>query len=125
MQVENDYDNEVYNGDIGYIEDIEPDWVVEKAQRGEVVRYVASCKRVGDELVASVKPTVLPHTNPLANTMDIDNCLIIKLKSGSFTVIGKGAGRWPTTEAVIADLLDIKRDLQRETESIQEEEVCA
>jgi exodeoxyribonuclease V alpha subunit len=25
MQVENDYDKEVYNGDIGYIEDIEPD----------------------------------------------------------------------------------------------------
>jgi hypothetical protein len=25
MQVENDYDKEVYNGDIGYVEDVEPD----------------------------------------------------------------------------------------------------
>jgi len=109
------------------LEEVDPDWVVDKAQRGEVVRFVASCKRVDNELVASVKPTVLPHTNPLANTRDIDNCLIIKLKSGaSFTVTGKGAGRWPTTEAVIADLLDIRRDLQRENESIEEEEeVCA
>jgi exodeoxyribonuclease V alpha subunit len=25
MQIENDYDKEVYNGDIGYIEDVDPD----------------------------------------------------------------------------------------------------
>jgi exodeoxyribonuclease V alpha subunit len=25
MQIENDYDKEVYNGDIGYVEDVEPD----------------------------------------------------------------------------------------------------
>ena len=25
MQIENDYDKEVYNGDIGYIDDVEPD----------------------------------------------------------------------------------------------------
>jgi exodeoxyribonuclease V alpha subunit len=25
MQIENDYDKEVYNGDIGYVQDVEPD----------------------------------------------------------------------------------------------------
>jgi exodeoxyribonuclease V alpha subunit len=25
MQIENDYDKEVYNGDIGYVTDVEPD----------------------------------------------------------------------------------------------------
>jgi exodeoxyribonuclease V alpha subunit len=25
MQIENDYDKEVYNGDIGYIDDVDPD----------------------------------------------------------------------------------------------------
>jgi exodeoxyribonuclease V alpha subunit len=25
MQIENDYDKEVYNGDLGYVEDVEPD----------------------------------------------------------------------------------------------------
>ncbi len=25
MQIENDYDNEVYNGDIGYVDDVDPD----------------------------------------------------------------------------------------------------
>jgi exodeoxyribonuclease V alpha subunit len=25
MQIENDYDKEVYNGDIGYIDDVNPD----------------------------------------------------------------------------------------------------
>jgi len=26
MQIENDYEKEVYNGDIGYIDDVDPDW---------------------------------------------------------------------------------------------------
>jgi len=30
MQIENDYDKEIYNGDIGYIEDVDPN-------RGEIV----------------------------------------------------------------------------------------
>ena len=25
MQIENDYDKEVYNGDIGYVDDVDPD----------------------------------------------------------------------------------------------------
>ena len=108
------------------LEDIDPDWVRERAFHGEGVRFVAMCKQVEDKLVASIKPTVLPQNNPLANTRDVDNCLIVKLKSGAFfTVTGKGAGRWPTTEAVVADLLDIKRDLQRQAEAINEKEVCA
>ncbi len=110
------------------VEDISPQWIREIVRRGKVLRFVATCKRQGRELTASVKPTVLPQSHPLATLCDVDNCLIIKMESGvSFTVSGKGAGRWPTTEAVIADLLDIRRDeqLQAESETSQEEEVCA
>jgi homoserine dehydrogenase len=110
------------------LEDVDPQWIRDRRQRGEVVRFIASCRRADNELTASVKPTVLPHNHPLATTTDIDNRLIIKLDSGaSFIVSGKGAGRWPTTEAVIADLLDIRRDTQLLAESgaFEEEEVCA
>jgi homoserine dehydrogenase len=110
------------------IEDIDPQWVRDKRKGGEVVRFVASCEHANKGLHASVKPTLLPHNHPLARATGVDNRLLIKLQSGaSFTVSGKGAGRWPTTEAVIADLLDIRRETQllAESEAIAEEEVCA
>jgi len=110
------------------IEDIDPQWVRDKRKSGEVVRFVASCEHANERLHASVKPTLLPHNHPLARATGIDNRLLIKLQSGvSFTVSGKGAGRWPTTEAVLADLLDIRRENQllAESEAIAEEEVCA
>jgi homoserine dehydrogenase len=38
------------------------------------------------------------------------NALQILCKNGTLeTVIGRGAGRWPTTEAVLADLFDVSR----------------
>jgi len=109
-------------------EDLDPEFIREKAQRGEIVRFVATCKRVDDGLTAGIKSTVLPQNHPLAATTNVENCLVIKLNSGpSLTVIGKGAGRWPTTEAVIADLLDIRRDTQLNAAAaaIAEEEMCA
>jgi homoserine dehydrogenase len=109
------------------LEEIDPQSLRERVKRGEVVRFVASCKSVRDELTASVKPTVLPHNHPLATCTEVDNCLVITLESGtSLTITGKGAGRWPTTEAVMADLLDIRRERQLHAESDGvEEEVCA
>jgi homoserine dehydrogenase len=39
--------------------------------------------------------------------------LAITLASGETTVVsGRGAGRWPTTEAVMADLFEIRREVQ-------------
>ncbi|MDB6084045.1 MAG: hypothetical protein JWN43_1926 [Gammaproteobacteria bacterium] len=40
-------------------------------------------------------------------------------------VMGRGAGRWSTTEAVIADLLDAHREQRREAPVIDSTEVPA
>jgi homoserine dehydrogenase len=52
--------------------------------------------------------------------------LLIEPEFGEpFVVSGKGAGRWPTTEAVMADLFDIYRRQQAEKlEKIEEREEC-
>ena len=42
MQIENDYDKEVYNGDIGYVDDIDPD----AGEAGDVGRFI---KRHADD----------------------------------------------------------------------------
>ena len=62
---------------------------------------------------ASVEPIALPLSHPLAQTHGAENCLLIEPEIGEpWIVSGTGAGRWPTTEAVMADLFEIRREAQ-------------
>ena len=73
--------------------------------RGQVMRLVATIEPEGR---ASVQPESLPVDDFLAGTQKEENRLIINGAGGrTWQVSGKGAGRWPTAEAVIADMLDI------------------
>ena len=79
----------------------------------QTVRLVAGCRRVKGRLEASVAPVSLSSDHPLASVAGVDNRLLIEPEVGDpFVISGKGAGRWPTTEAVMADLLDLKRESQ-------------
>jgi homoserine dehydrogenase len=62
----------------------------------------------------------------LASVAGAQNRLLVELVSGETLVVsGTGAGRWPTTEAVIADLIDIQREVFGEWKEIaQAEEEC-
>ncbi len=95
------------------IDQIDPQFV-RKAHEDQTVRLVASCRQEADGLKASVKPTVLSRSDMLASVKDVENCLMIEPVAGApYVVSGKGAGRWPTAESVVADLLDLKRALQQ------------
>jgi len=109
------------------IEDIDAQWLRDSRAKGQVVRLVASCQHGTDGLKASVKPVELPQTDPLASASGVENCLVVETESGaSFIVSGKGAGRWPTTESVMADLLDLRRETQltQLTEEVEDREEC-
>jgi homoserine dehydrogenase len=110
------------------LEHLDPQWLRETIKSGLAMRFVATCEVTENGIAAAVKPVKLPYSNVLASVSGAENRLIIRMESGSsFTVSGAGAGRWPTTEAVIADLLDLRRELQclRESQPIREQEVCA
>ncbi len=78
---------------------------------GKVVRLVASCRQTQSGVRASVKPLCLPARHPLAGTRGEENRVLIHLDGGDVLLLkGKGAGRWPTTEAVMADIFDIYRE---------------
>lgn len=73
--------------------------------RGQVIRLVATYAPGG---AASVKPELLPGDDYLAGAKREENRLIISGSGGRVAhVSGKGAGRWPTAEAVVADMLDV------------------
>ena len=86
---------------------------------GHVTRLIAECRRDG----ASVKPVELPLDHPLARVSGVENRLLIQFQDGKcWAISGHGAGRWPTTEAVLADLFDLQR--QSISNALTEEKEC-
>lgn len=83
---------------------------------GKITRQVASCRYIDEKIEASVGPVRLPLDHPLANVAGTQNRLLVETESGEQVIVsGQGAGRWPTTEAVIADLLELRvNQTQRE-----------
>jgi homoserine dehydrogenase len=96
------------------IDQIDPQLLRKAHDEGQTVRLIASCRQEVDGLKASVKPLMLSLSHTFASVNDVENRLMIEPVTGTpYVVSGKGAGRWPTAESVVADLLDIKRELQQ------------
>ncbi len=92
------------------IADVDPAEVRAAHQAGAAVRLVASCRLTPDGVVARVCPLRLPADHPLAEPRDEQNRVIVRPAVGPPVVVdGKGAGRWPTAESVMADVLDVYR----------------
>jgi homoserine dehydrogenase len=90
---------------------------------GRITRLVAECRREPHGFAATVSPVELPFDHPLAQVNGVENRLLIQSQSGkTWNVRGRGAGRWPTTEAVLADLYDLRRETIVNAE--QEEQEC-
>jgi homoserine dehydrogenase len=99
------------------IENLKPKQIREAKNNGRATRLVAECRREVHGVVASVFPVELPSDHPLANVSGVENRLIVQSQNGrTWEVGGRGAGRWPTTEAVIGDLFDLWRESAAELE---------
>ena len=78
---------------------------------GKGLRYVARCYRTDNGLEASMKLEVLDAGHYLVGARGEQNRAIIDLENGeTWYVTGKGAGAWPTSEALLADVLQIARE---------------
>src|SRR6266545_1909001 len=101
------------------IQDMNPERMRQAQERGKTVRLLVECRRSGDRIEASVAPVELPLNHSLAQVNGAENRLLVQPAVGDPIVVsGTGAGRWPTTEAVMADLFDIVR--QRAAEELKE-----
>jgi homoserine dehydrogenase len=127
------------------IEHLRQESLCEARERGCTIRLVASCSprrslaKAGRsnppsdglavasarDLQARVAPVELPFGHPLAQLKGAQNGLIVEMENGARRIVcGTGAGRWPTTEAVMADLLAIRREFFREELGSPELEEC-
>ncbi len=81
--------------------------------RGEVLKQVGRCRLDEDGSVrAEVVLETLPAAHPLAGARGEENRFLVTDADGHvYAVYGKGAGRWPTTASVFADIMDLQRRL--------------
>jgi homoserine dehydrogenase len=104
------------------ISEVDPRHVFDLSKSGSAVRLVGSLLRDVDGITAEVKPVVLEAGQPLANTNGEENCVVVKTANGETHILhGKGAGRWPTTEAVFADLSSLVRGRHCAVQSHEQE----
>jgi len=91
--------------------------VLELAASGRALRLVAQLTDTPSGLRASVRPQVVDADHPFAQLRAEQNCLICETVDGrQFVLRGRGAGRWPTTVSVTADLLKLVRELSGKEE---------
>ena len=88
------------------IADMTREQLIHAAKKHRRVRLVASMNCHGRGVV---QPVWLPQDDELARVAGAGNALLIRTQGGQqYFTTGLGAGRWPTAEAVLADLIDIR-----------------
>jgi len=76
-----------------------------------LLRLVGRLQVTGRTVRGTVAPERLPAAHPLGGLRDEQNGVVFHLEGGPPVVLhGKGAGRWPTAESVMADLFDLARE---------------
>jgi len=84
--------------------------ITEAQENGECWKLIGRIEKVGDQLEASVQPTRIPLSNPLAAVSGATNAITYTTDLlGDVTLVGPGAGRIETGCALIGDLLAIHR----------------
>lgn len=82
------------------------------AELGHTIKLLATGRLMDGELIASVRPTLIAHDEPLAKVDGVLNAIQVEGDLvGRVLFEGPGAGSQPTAGAVLADVLDIARDL--------------
>lgn len=75
---------------------------------GMVIRLIAICKYIKNQLSLRVHPALVSKNHLLADVKNEFNALFIEEEySGSTFIVGKGAGGFPTASAVLADIISI------------------
>ena len=84
--------------------------------KGYKIKLLGRAIRQPEEKVcAFVAPHLVPDDNPLAGVEDVFNAIAVTGNAiGDVMFYGRGAGKLPTASAVVADVIDIAKDLKRD-----------
>jgi len=81
-------------------------------EMGYVIKLMAIAKNSDDGLDIRVHPAFVPKNHSLANINDTYNCVLLHGDAvGDVMSTGRGAGQMPTASAVVADIIQISKDI--------------
>lgn len=87
------------------------------------IKLLGTYKQVGDQFYAMVAPKMVPLTNPLFGVQGVFNSIFVNGNMvGDVMFYGQGAGKLPTASAVVGDVVDAIKHLDRFAGPIWEEE---
>ena len=79
-------------------------------------------RREDGRVCAYVAPHLVDQSNPLAGVEDVFNAISVQGDAiGDVMFYGRGAGKLPTASAVVADVIDIAKDLKKDRHNGWEE----
>ena len=79
---------------------------------GYRIKHLGIARRSGDGIELRVHPTLIPEKRLLANVNGVKNAVLVEGDAvGPTLYYGAGAGAAPTASAVVADIVDLARDL--------------
>jgi len=97
----------ITKADIGYAKEL-----------GYVIKLLAIAKDDECGIDVRVHPAFVPCTHPLASVNDVFNAIYIKGDAvGETMFYGRGAGEMPTASAVVADIIDVARNIKHDANS--------
>lgn len=82
------------------------------ADLGYRIKHLGVARSTADGVEMRVHPTLIPTSSLLANVNGVKNAVLVEGNAvGPTLYYGAGAGAHPTASAVIADIVDIARDI--------------
>jgi homoserine dehydrogenase len=82
---------------------------------GYRIKHLGIARRCGDSIELRVHPTLIPQKRLIANVDGVMNAILVKGDAvGPTLYYGPGAGAEPTASSVIADIVDIARQISRD-----------
>lgn len=82
-----------------------------------VIKLIGQAEKIDDKVYVSVEPRLVKKDSSLANVNDVFNGIVVNGNAiGEVVFYGPGAGKLPTASAVVADIIDCIRNLERHHE---------
>ncbi len=82
------------------------------SELGYIIKHLGIAKQTREGIELRVHPTLIPNDLLLANVDGVKNAILVEGSAvGPTLYYGAGAGARPTASAVVADLIDLARDV--------------
>ncbi len=95
------------------IQEISPDDIYFAKQFGRVIKLLATARIESGQVDVRVHPAMVPEISPMAHINGVTNAVeLVVGGAGRLMLIGAGAGGEPTASSVIADMVEIARNIE-------------